>query len=83
MRKRVLGLERKLGAGQPRVEILEMRVVAEPGIAARRIDDDAVPAALGRHLRVGRADRRTGPHPDHPERSYPQGAVTLQGETLF
>lgn len=34
--------------------------------------------------RVGRADRSTGSAPrPHPERSYPQGATTLQGETLF
>src|ERR1041385_3658994 len=49
MRAIVLPRRRKLGSGEPRFGIQEMRVVAETAGTARGVDDRAVPAALGQN----------------------------------
>ena len=61
VRDEVLLRERQLGAGEPRRLVEEMRVVAEAAGAARRVDDAAVPRALGDH-RLG-IRRRGAPAP--------------------
>ncbi len=61
MRQLVLPLERQLGRREAGRRIEEVRVVAEAAVAARRVDDRAVPVALGDD-RLGIA-RRGGPAP--------------------
>src|SRR6516165_7406473 len=47
MRQRILLLKRQLGAGEARFVVDEVRVVTEASGAARRVDDCAVPRAIG------------------------------------
>src|SRR6185437_16119359 len=54
MRELVLALERKLGSGEPRFRVLEVRVVAESARTAGNVDDAPVPCTFGDdRLRVG------------------------------
>src|SRR5689334_18019835 len=47
MRALVLLRGRKLGAGEPGLEVEKMRVISESAAAAWRVDDGAVPATFG------------------------------------